>query len=94
MSKKICRWKTSFAVSVLLLVLFFFAPVQAGGHESININTANAEQLQELPGIGPALAERIIEYRQDKEFESKEDLLEVRGIGPGTLGDFEDMIEY
>lgn len=48
----------------------------------INLNTASAEQLEQLSGIGQALAKRIVEYRdQHGPFRSIEDLQEVRGIG-------------
>lgn len=48
----------------------------------VNINTASAEMLQAIPGIGPALAARIIEARP---YGSVDDLLRVQGIGPTTL---------
>jgi competence protein ComEA len=52
----------------------------------INLNTATAEQLEAIPGIGPVLAQRIIEYRQTHgRFQSVDELLEVRGIGPKRL---------
>ncbi len=54
--------------------------------ERININEADEEELQELPGIGPAFSERIIEWRKENgEFTSKEQLIEVRGIGERRL---------
>jgi len=58
----------------------------------INLNTATAEQLEAIPGIGPVLAQRIIEYRQTHgRFQSVDELLEVRGIGPKRL---ENMRPY
>jgi competence protein ComEA len=48
----------------------------------VNINTADSEQLQVLNGIGPVLAERIIEYRETcGEFRYTYELLDVKGIG-------------
>jgi competence protein ComEA len=53
------------------------------GKEAININTADANGLERLPGIGPAMAQRVLEYRkQNGRFKSIEELQEVRGIGP------------
>ncbi|MDH4226948.1 MAG: ComEA family DNA-binding protein [Deltaproteobacteria bacterium] len=52
----------------------------------ININTATAAELTELPGIGEKLAERIVEYRkQNGAFGSIDDLKKVRGIGSAKL---------
>lgn len=48
----------------------------------VNINTATASQLEELPGIGPSLAARIVEHRQKNgAFRSVEEVMNVRGIG-------------
>lgn len=60
------------------------APVAAGG--LINLNLATAAELESLPRIGPATAERILAYRQARgSFQAVEDLLNVKGIGPATL---------
>jgi competence protein ComEA len=53
---------------------------------AVSLNSASAAQLNALPGIGPALAERILAERQERGgFVAVEDLLGVRGIGPATL---------
>ena len=50
--------------------------------QSINLNTATAEQLEELPGVGETIAKRIIEFREEKgSFSSVDELKEVEGIG-------------
>ncbi len=60
---------------------------------TININTASAKELENLPGIGPKTARRILAYRQEHgTFASVEQLREVPGIGDKKLGDVKDMI--
>ena len=59
----------------------------------ININTATSQELQTLRGIGPALAQRIIEYRQTSGgFSAVDDLTNVKGIGQKTLEKIRDSI--
>jgi competence protein ComEA len=51
----------------------------------VDVNRATAEQLQTLPGIGPTLAQRILDERAKRPFRSAEELRRVSGIGPKTL---------
>lgn len=54
--------------------------------ESININTASAAELERIPGIGPVLSQRIVEYRlQNGDFTSLRELVNVKGIGENSL---------
>ncbi len=65
-------------------------PVSPG---KVNINTADAASLESLPGIGPTLAQRILDYRQASgPFERIEDVMEVSGIGPGIFEQIRDLI--
>ncbi|MEQ9568764.1 MAG: helix-hairpin-helix domain-containing protein, partial [Longimicrobiales bacterium] len=57
----------------------------ARGSPAVDLNTADSAALMGLPGIGPALAGRILARRRRSRFTSVDDLLEVRGIGPATL---------
>ncbi|HOG53103.1 MAG TPA: helix-hairpin-helix domain-containing protein [Bacillota bacterium] len=76
------------------------ASVPAGGEEKkdaepglIDINSASAAQLEELPGIGPATALKIIQHRKDNgPFASIEGLMDVSGIGPAKFAAIKDMV--
>mgnify|MGYP006357859785 FL=1 len=58
---------------------------------AVNINTAGADELKALPGIGPAKAEAIVEYRkQHGNFKSVEELKNVKGIGDGIYNRLKD----
>ncbi len=81
-------------------------PVAEGGPETssiagaqqdgvVNLNTADAAELEQLPGIGPALAERIMTYRETNgEFNSLEELAAVSGIGPAILENIVDDVTW
>lgn len=59
----------------------------------ININTANLTQLQKITGVGPAIAQRIIDYRNENgDFQSIEDIINVKGIGEITFEKMKDQI--
>ncbi len=61
--------------------------------KSVDINTANYEEIQTLPGIGPILAKRIIEYRENYgPFLEPEDLIKVKGIGRKKLERIKEFI--
>ena len=61
--------------------------------EKININTADTAMLESLPGIGPVLAERIVEYRQTYgPFRTIDQIKDVSGIGDATFAELEPWI--
>ena len=67
----------------------FAAPARA----PLDLNTATLDQLQTLPGIGPARAQNIVDYRsQNGPFQSAEELAAVDGIGAGILDQVRDFI--
>ena len=58
----------------------------------ININTANEKELDALPGIGPAIARRIVEYRSSQPFTKIEDIMQVKGIGEKKFAKIKELI--
>ncbi|MFL6194191.1 MAG: ComEA family DNA-binding protein [Thermoanaerobaculia bacterium] len=75
------------ALAVLLTALpALAAEAKEGGGKKVNINSADASQLANLPRVGPSVAGRIIEYRkQNGPFKKLEDLMLVQGIGEKTF---------
>jgi len=71
------------------------APAEPQAGSLINVNTATAEQLDALPGVGPSLAQKIISWRtRNGPFSSLEDLDEVGGIGPAKLESLKDSVTF
>lgn len=71
------------ALALALVALPAFAAEASG---TVNVNSASAEQLQLLPNVGPALAQRIVEHRdKNGAFKTAEDLMLVRGIGEASF---------
>jgi comEA protein len=77
------------SLSVLALCFTFAATSLATKKpppKPININTANSEELQQVPGIGPVTAEKILQMRKSYgTFKSVDDLLSIKGIGKKRL---------
>lgn len=90
--------KTSKTKSFLVLLIFwgcvFLAPTFSfAAPTQVNLNTATAEQLETLPGIGPDLAQRILDYRTDNgPFKTIDGLLNVKGIGEGKFAKLRELI--
>lgn len=65
------------------------------GTKKLSINEAEAQELESLPGIGPALAERIVSYRSKYgKFQSLDDLKKVKGIGDRLLSRISPFLEF
>ena len=65
----------------------------SGDDGRVRVNVAGASELEALPGVGPVLAARIVEYRDaNGPFATIEDLLDVPGIGEGTLAAMRDAV--
>ena len=82
-------WR-SFAIRSSLILFLLFSPGSFAKKkppaQPVNINTANSEQLQQVPGIGPATAQKILQMRKSYgAFKSVDDLLAIRGLGQKRL---------
>jgi competence protein ComEA len=88
------------AWAIVLCVGLVVAPItalaqqgSAPSNEKVNLNTATLEQLQTLPGVGPAIAKSIVEYRTKVgKFSKIEDILNVKGIGEKKYQQMKDRL--
>ena len=72
------------------------SPASGGASTSkVNVNSADEKGLEQLPGVGPTLGQRIADYRaKHGPFKSKADLLNVPGIGPKLVAGMTDFVAY
>jgi competence protein ComEA len=93
--------KVSKALLVFLIVVLPFASFlsaqstdqKESGKSAVNINTAGQSDLERLPGIGPSLAKKILEFRQKNgNFKTPADLMAVQGIGEKKYEQLKSMI--
>jgi competence protein ComEA len=69
-------------------------PVAGGVGGRVHLNSATLDQLEELPGVGPVTAQKILDYRSEHgAFGSVEELDAVPGIGPATLDELRDLVD-
>jgi competence protein ComEA len=67
--------------------------LQSPGSGTVSLNSADEAELQRLPGVGPATARKIVEYRhQIRRFTSVEQLMDVKGIGPKKLDKMREFL--
>lgn len=89
------RLKAMLATLLLCISLGVSSGVLAQEVAPINVNTADAELLAELPGVGPSRADAIIEERETNgAFDSAADLERVSGIGPATVDRMRDQVTF
>ena len=81
------------ALMAVLIGMVCIISVNAGDAKQININTASAEELTQLKGVGASYAARIIEFREKNgPFQKPEDLMRVPRIGQKTFEKNKDLI--
>jgi len=81
-------------IGLLAFVLCLSLPGMVLAAEgTIDLNTATAKQLEQLPGVGKEIAQRIVSYRKDiGAFKSVDELLRVKGIGKGKFAKVKELI--
>jgi comEA protein len=76
-----------------LVVSLLIPTALAQGVQKVDLNRADQEELESLPGVGPHLASQIMEYREKLgPFQRVEDLMNVRGIGEKKFEQLKDLI--
>jgi competence ComEA-like helix-hairpin-helix protein len=79
-------WLSLFFLTICFALVAEAEATKKPPPKPININTANSDELQQVPGIGPATAEKILQMRKSYgAFKSVDDLLSIRGIGKKRL---------
>ncbi len=85
------RSRRAICLTVVMACIAWLAPAEA--ERRIDVNSASSAELQRLTGIGPVLAEAIIEHRErNGPFRTVDELTNVTGIGPATLGQIRDDV--
>ena len=85
--------KVKSALWTVFLGMFLLSGLEAETVTKVDLNNANQKQLQTLPGIGPALADRIIKHREKNgRFKRIEDLMNVKGIGEKKFLRLKEMV--
>jgi competence protein ComEA len=100
MTKRIRKWSAAAVVVAVALACASggLAHAAAGTApkdrpDPVDINSASASDLEKVPGIGPSLSKRIIEFREKNgPYSSVEDLLKIQGIGEKSLARFRDYL--
>jgi competence protein ComEA len=88
------HWRKAVSLCMIIGVVVALAlPLWAQEADKVNINTASAEELTQLKGVGHQYAERIVQYREEHgPFSTAEDMMKVPGIGPKTCEANKDRI--
>ena len=74
------------SILVLIFAIALCAPTTLLAALSVNVNTADMEQLQQIKGVGPKTAEKIVEYRDAHgQFSNVDELSNIKGIGDKSL---------